>query len=603
MGSRGRVRRQEWSNHHHVVTSCGNSVLPKCRRAYFDDLPTIIRKGGELTNCLVLQQKETDSATEFEFNLDRRTNQFPQFAATPVRCTTPTGTRSRTASSIASPESTWRSVSSGATSRSIATKGSPKKSDTPKGRRPDSKEIFAAIASKADWSTRAGAAAALRENLQVGLGNLPAVSAGSLPLETTCSSREGCHRELDEIAGASASAEVGQGRGTVTFERQDSSEKRCIMQESGPVADLNKWCESKRMNLVSLWRKLDRDGTMNLYKREFVLNLKNLNYPNDLELLWQCIDRDHTGIVSFLEFAPEDALDLARLKVWATDLWGGIGNMFEVMDFDRNGKVTFAEFAETCMREGLPGKLNESLKTLFLLLDSDNLTALSKNVITKDELKFLDVWVVPPYLYAKPDFDAMHAFKRALSKLHQGNPFLAWRKSIDRDGSMRVSYEEFIIACKALTRTGTPEATPPDGRDGLFCAFDEDRSGWFSFFDWDADSYRYLSAFTMWAREEFGKPSAFVRGSEKNLNEGVSMNVFAKCTKEVSMDRSKLWMLFEGLSKGKPKIFTNDLVFLDSWDPEKEAQEELAWEEMALSRMDIQRNVAKNAAMRQSICK
>merc|ERR1712176_135505 len=102
-----------------------------------------------------------------------------------------------------------------------------------------------------------------------------------------------------------------------------------------------------------------------------------------------------------------------------------------------------------------------------------------KGSITEDELHFLDVWKPPAYLWGKPNYHAKQAFQNAILKRHADNPLLAWRKVLDTDGSMRVNYDEFALACRQLSQHGCTEAAPSCGLTSLYVGFDDDHSGWF----------------------------------------------------------------------------------------------------------------------------
>merc|ERR1740121_1109086 len=99
----------------------------------------------------------------------------------------------------------------------------------------------------------------------------------------------------------------------------------------------------------------------------------------------------------------------------------------------------------------------------------------STGSISQTELRFLDVWKPPAYLWEEPDSEAFDRFKQALLVKHNGNPLLAWRRALDKDSSMRVSYEEFLVQCKYLAKHGIPEAAPKCGVTALYASLDNDR--------------------------------------------------------------------------------------------------------------------------------
>jgi Ca2+-binding EF-hand superfamily protein len=362
----------------------------------------------------------------------------------------------------------------------------------------------------------------------------------------------------------------------------------------GPLKEFADWATQQYSSLVAVWRKLDKDGSMSLHKKEFMLGLKDLRYPGDAGQLWGAFDRDQTGTVSFLEFAPENALDLARWKAWALAKFGSIRGLFHALDKDKNGKISFAEFTEACQREGLPDRLKESVDVLFTLVAD----ARHKDVITGGKLDFLDVWRPPAYLWEAEDSIAAIQFKEAVARRYNHNPWLAWRRVLDKNNSMRVGFSEFIEACRELSKAGIREAAPRSVT-ALYVAFDKDRSGWFTLRDWDQLAYTHLQRFVAWSSKGFRKVSECLRSMEEVSGEGVSLSAFRRAVKPLEMESEEMESLFEGLSQ-KPiqivngrmkasRILSCHYHYLDGWRPEEEAQESEAWEKMASRKMSLKR--------------
>jgi len=340
---------------------------------------------------------------------------------------------------------------------------------------------------------------------------------------------------------------------------------------------------------------------MSLIKREFLLGLKELRYPGNAEQLWGNFDRDGTGNISFMEFVPEDALDLARFKAWVLQKFGGFQELFRVFDNDKNGKLSFDEFEQACHREGLPDRLKDSVETLFALV-ADPKRKRGMDVITMDDLVFLEKWKPPAYLWEPPDEVGAAKFKDALSRRYNQNPWLAWRKALDKDGSMRVGFSEFSEVCRELAKAGLREAAPKSV-SAVYVGFDKDRSGWFTLEDWDATAYNHLLAFVTWARQRFRKVSELFRSMEDISGEGLSLGAFRRGIKEgphkLELDSESIEDLFEGLTRepiqyidGRMRagrIIQAQFTYLDQWNPDKEAEENQAWEQMASKRMSLKR--------------
>merc|ERR1719245_1600549 len=112
------------------------------------------------------------------------------------------------------------------------------------------------------------------------------------------------------------------------------------------------------------------------------------------------------------------------------------------------------------------------------------------------------------------------------------NPLLVWRKDLDKDSSMRVNYTEFVAAFGRLVRSGVVEMSPAVDVDGLYCALDQDRSGWFTLRDWDQDTYSILLQFQHWAKNKYSRVSQFIQIMEDNPKEGVNLKTFRRGTKD-----------------------------------------------------------------------
>lgn len=339
-----------------------------------------------------------------------------------------------------------------------------------------------------------------------------------------------------------------------------------------PHADFAEWCDKKMGGLACVWRKVDDDGNMCLTKAEFLKGYKALHYPAPFNELWAALDRDKMGTVSFIEFDPEGALMLARFKHWLEVTFGGVTAAFQKFDTARNGLVDIKEFLTGCLKEEIPSDVCDSLRDVFKILDN-SANRESRGNITVEEMHFLVAWKCPAYLWADPDAEAMEQFKAALAAKYHHNVLLSWRKALDRDGSMKVTYDEFVASCKVLARQGVASAAPASGVPALYCTLDTDRSGWFTFRDWDYDSFKMLVKFTRWTKAEFGKPSNCVRAWEKEKGVGVSLGGFRRHAASLGLPDPVVNQLFEALSlekvefeSSRGKIVRNELIFLDAWE-------------------------------------
>merc|ERR1712232_591035 len=165
----------------------------------------------------------------------------------------------------------------------------------------------------------------------------------------------------------------------------------------------------------------------------------------------------------------------------------------------------------------------------------------------ENELAFLDVWKPPPYLWEEPDHAAAQALRKVMLRKYNDNLFLAWRRVLDKDSSMKVNYTEFNASMKELSRAGLKEASP-SSLTALYVAFDSDRSGWFTLKNWDEESHDLLVQFLAFVKK--GLPADkkiidFFRGLEDHADHTVNLSAFRKATKGSGLqDRDAI---FEGL--------------------------------------------------------
>merc|ERR1712194_6862 len=185
---------------------------------------------------------------------------------------------------------------------------------------------------------------------------------------------------------------------------------------------------------------------------------------------------------------------------------------------------------------------------------------------------------------------------------YNDNAFLAWRRVLDRDASMRVSYEQFLLECKELVKRGFAEAAPPGGATSLFLAIDRSRSGWFSLKAWDEDSFEVLKKFSDFVKEK-GNPSKFFKYAESfgedwnqsndSSSSGLSYASFSAATRSLGFDSAARTKLFEGLQQSNKKLEgrngklkLTDFKFLQDWDHIREANDALIWKSLVGEQLD-----------------
>lgn len=402
---------------------------------------------------------------------------------------------------------------------------------------------------------------------------------------TSCADRKNSQPSTSPTSAPASPKPVGA---TTGFQCKESAmtDEFCVFTQ---------WVTEKQKNLVSLWHKLDTDRNMILHKREFTQGMLKLRYKGTVDILWKLLDRDTTGNISFFEFAPQAALELTRFKKWVNRQFGSVKVLLSAFDANRSNSLTFKEFEEGCSKYELPESLNGAIQTLFGFLQQAD-TVSKKGMIYQDDLNFIDNWRPPAYLLQDPDFEAWRKFKNAIVEKHGGNAWLAWRRCLDRDSSMRVNYEEFVLQCQVLKKKGYAEAAPANGVAAMYVAFDRDQSGWFTLKDWDETANELLTTFAQYCRREFGTMANFWKNAEKQKaddgeaspnrggSNGLSFRDFSQLLKTTGLSPSQRLQIFEGLQspvKKSPsdagRLKLADVGFLSAWDPDKDAADDDVW--------------------------
>lgn len=255
----------------------------------------------------------------------------------------------------------------------------------------------------------------------------------------------------------SGSGPVKAGKGGGKNQKKAPTKKLSILNEhsqelflqiSGqePVREFWEWSKKTFGSAVQCWKALDDNADMTVSRAEFFKGLADLKYPGDVKALWRMLDRDHSNTVSFLHFDPEAAMDLAMFKQWVAGVFGSVEDLGKALDTDRNGKLDLDEFKECCEKHNFQPKSRvvAIFRTIGYLGKMDE----EGNVLLRSMI-FLDHWDVPEYLIAQPDDAGAEWWKQVLLAKYKGNAMAAWRKLLDKDGSMRLNFLDFKTALKA----------------------------------------------------------------------------------------------------------------------------------------------------------
>lgn len=323
-------------------------------------------------------------------------------------------------------------------------------------------------------------------------------------------------------------------------------------------------------NLLHLWFVIDPEEQMKIGEMQFARACEGMGYRGNVAALWRYLDMDHSGHITLQEICSSSAVMLADFKLFIEDKFGGsVSKAMRTVDDNHSNRVQKNEFVASMQNLAYEG----NAKILF-----DLLARSAFGCLTVENLKFLEQWNPPPYLFSQPDERGLRALKDVLLDQHP-NLLRAWLRVLDADKTMRVSWEEWQRACVKIARTA------PAGQSGLpktegqraaaWRALDEDCSGWISLREFDPESFSALAAVKRWVDREHGGlvAKALREAARRGASEeqGIKSALKSILKKDVKMTKSELRLLFEGLDcKDEKVVSEGDLKFLERWDIEWE---------------------------------
>jgi hypothetical protein len=358
--------------------------------------------------------------------------------------------------------------------------------------------------------------------------------------------------------------------------------RQSMMQKGlSALEEFTRFAEHKFGNTVRAWFAIDPEGKMTIGEKQFGRACDEIGFRGNVVALWRYLDSDQSGHITILELDAPAAITLAEFKhVIQEKFQGSALTAFCHMDDNRSDRLFKDEFVRSMRQLGFK---SSSAAKLFSMFDRQRLGS-----ITSKDVAFLDRWNPPPYLFSKPDTAGLDNFKTALRSIFT-SLLRAWRQLLDRDATMRVSWDEFCDTCRYLQKKSSLQGLPKTEaqRAGIWRALDEDCGGWIALREFDQDAFECISTFKNWAMRNHGAvctgfqalcfqnklTMADLMGIE-NLNAQLclqGLNVNNNATTQHSFD-----------DKGKktswdvPFLIEKDVRFLDKWDLEWEEQESRA---------------------------
>eukprot|EP00746_Dinoflagellata_sp_MGD_P008835 gnl/MRDRNA2_/MRDRNA2_117752_c0_seq1.p1 gnl/MRDRNA2_/MRDRNA2_117752_c0~~gnl/MRDRNA2_/MRDRNA2_117752_c0_seq1.p1 ORF type:complete len:595 (-),score=122.16 gnl/MRDRNA2_/MRDRNA2_117752_c0_seq1:100-1884(-) len=338
---------------------------------------------------------------------------------------------------------------------------------------------------------------------------------------------------------------------------------------SGPFNDFFKWALKRFGSLPRCWKMLDDDCNMRITRNEFLKGTRRHEFLGDARAVFKILDRDQTDHVTFFHFDPVGAVELAELQRWAKIKFGGIQQAFKVLDKDRNGQLTKKEFFDAAKQYNLHSP--HAAKTLFLILDADD-----SGTLSEVEVEVIDQWKYPPWLTALPDHKGAQEFKYHLLHKFNGNMIRAWRKALDKNSTMRVSWDIFEAYCRHTN------CCPKDRLPGIWKSLDDNMSGWLSLREFWPEASVLLQTFVSYCKQFHGSVYRAFIEIDGNGNGKLSHSEFKTVADRCHFEEAESEMVFAGLDlHSDGRVEADEVIFLDKWYLERDDKEEELWNQMA----------------------
>eukprot|EP00429_Kryptoperidinium_foliaceum_P098478 CAMPEP_0176239198 /NCGR_PEP_ID=MMETSP0121_2-20121125/28750_1 /TAXON_ID=160619 /ORGANISM="Kryptoperidinium foliaceum, Strain CCMP 1326" /LENGTH=457 /DNA_ID=CAMNT_0017578683 /DNA_START=111 /DNA_END=1481 /DNA_ORIENTATION=+ len=318
---------------------------------------------------------------------------------------------------------------------------------------------------------------------------------------------------------------------------------------------------------------------MKLGQRQFERRCLEIGYRGNLTALWKYLDGDGSGTVGIMEFHNQAAQVLAGFKAIMMDSFDdSLPDMFAALDSKRRGRLTKIEFIAAMYKVGFKGPAAR----LFEYLDKRNV-----GTVSEQDVAYMQRWRPPPYVFSTPDTEGLSELRRKFLDIYRTS-LRVWRRCFDRNGSMSMSWEEFVDAVGELVRRTKLPPYSEKALAAIWRALDADCSGSITLREWDEPSHRALSEFKQWADRVHGSVVKAFRALDSNSgNAKLSEGELNRAARGDDPCRADLELIFEGLDvHGTGAILESGVRFLDVWD--------LSWEEWLHHEM----NAAASSSLR-----
>eukprot|EP00927_Polykrikos_kofoidii_P041137 TRINITY_DN35053_c0_g1_i1.p1 TRINITY_DN35053_c0_g1~~TRINITY_DN35053_c0_g1_i1.p1 ORF type:complete len:1032 (+),score=169.03 TRINITY_DN35053_c0_g1_i1:381-3476(+) len=326
----------------------------------------------------------------------------------------------------------------------------------------------------------------------------------------------------------------------------------------------------------------DNDQTVTLH--EFIIGMRELQYPGDTVGLYKRLDEDGSNSLSMADVDPEQAELWRRFRIWCVTHFNVAEDVMLVLNrlgasalgihIREDRPLTLPIFTEGIIQGGWT---YGSADILFDAMDDDN-----SGTLDIGKLSWLDIEVTRQQRKADAKEKAtqtqlswnrrqhsnrdqkergeqsLKVFKNWLRKRY-GGYIRAWRNGLSPYGSMFLNRAQFFKACAKI---GWMNDVGP-----LWKALDKDESGCISMDELDLKSAETLARFFNFIDSNFGGSAAAFKAIDRQKQKKIRQPEFERELAAFGYDQP-LKVLFNGLDRhGKKFIVEEDMLFLDKWKP------------------------------------
>lgn len=391
-----------------------------------------------------------------------------------------------------------------------------------------------------------------------------------------------------EVAAGSVAEDAGESQ------RQDK--KKGGAGKSGALAHLKEFLRQSHGSPLLAWMSMfDKNGDGKVDEEEFEQGLKEIGYLGDAKQLFRDVDDDGSGVLTMKELDSWSADLWSGFKRWcaqtftsATDMVMKLKRSVSAAALARRGSIVGherrgssdempsfikADFVENACRMGWYGLFEPLLYDSLDIERKGRVTAANIGWLEKERRLYLkrqntkgkDQNGKAPI--GKQRSNAVRALQSFVAFLRQryGMIFAAWRKALDKDGSMSLTRKEIFKACTELAWAGDVA--------GLWHALDSEESGSCSLEDLSGAEGRALALFRKWAEDGYksvkGGFNALVRARRIKNNPKKELdkrNFVAACASlNCSFQGDFVFDLLDYENAGA--ISFKDLKFMEDWKP------------------------------------